>query len=76
MQNEQQKDNQKDDSRRFYAVLGVATGTGVEQLKERYRSLLVHARAGIASGHTDALKLQELREAYLALSAAEEPRAA
>jgi len=76
MQNEQQKDNQKDDSRRFYAVLGVATGTDVEQLKDRYRSLLVHARAGIASGHTDSLKLQELREAYLALSGAEEPRAA
>jgi len=76
MQNEQQKDNQEDDSRRFYAVLGVATGTDVEQLKDRYRSLLVHARAGIASGHTDSLKLQELREAYLALSGAEEPRAA
>lgn len=67
---------QKDDTRRFYAVLGVATGASVEQVKERYRSLLVHARAGIVGGHTDSLKLHELREAYLALSAAEEARAA
>jgi len=76
MTDDSQKDKQKDDCRRFCAVLGVATGTSVDQVKEKYRSLLVHARAGIASGHTDALKLQELREAYLALSTAEEPRAA
>ena len=76
MQDDKKKENQKDDSRRFYAALGVATGTSVEQIKDRYRSLLVHARAGIAGGHTDSLKLQELREAYLALSNAQEPRAA
>ena len=71
-----QDEKQKDETRRFYAALGVATGTGLEQIKERYRSLLVHARAGIAGGHTDSLKLQELREAYFALSNAQEPRAA
>lgn len=71
-----QDDKQIDDTRRFYAALGIATGTSLEQIKEKYRSLLVHARAGLASGHTDSLKLQELREAYLALATAGEQRAA
>ena len=71
MLDDKQKD-QIDETRRFYAVLGVATGTELEQIKERYRSLLVHARVG----HTDSLKLQELREAYLALATAGEQRAA
>ncbi len=71
-----QDDKQIDDTRRFYAALGVATGTSLEQIKAKYRSLLVHARAGLASGHTDSLKLQELREAYLALATAGEQRAA
>jgi len=71
-----QYDKQIDDTRRFYAALGVATGTSLEQIKEKYRSLLVHARVGLASGHTDSLKLQELREAYHALATAGEQRAA
>ncbi|MCG6953649.1 MAG: hypothetical protein LJE90_14875 [Betaproteobacteria bacterium] len=75
MLDDKQKD-QIDETRRFYAVLGVATGTELEQIKERYRSLLVHARVGLAGGHTDSLKLQELREAYLALATAGEQRAA
>lgn len=69
-------DRQKDDTRRFYAILGVPTSATVDEVKNKYRSMLVHARARIASGRTDSLKLQELREAYLALSSREQPRAA
>jgi curved DNA-binding protein CbpA len=71
-----QDDKQKDDTRRFYALLGVPVSATAEELRERYRSMLVHARAGIASGHTDALKLQQLREAYLALTRPAQPQAA
>ncbi|HSH07616.1 MAG TPA: DnaJ domain-containing protein [Burkholderiales bacterium] len=66
----------KDDTRRFYAVLGVPTSASAAEVKDKYRSLLVRARAGLNSGHTDTLKLQQLREAYLALSNPEQPRAA
>jgi len=71
-----QDDKQKDDTRRFYALLGVPVSASAEQVRERYRSMLVHARAGIAGGHTDALKLQQLREAYLALCESGQPQAA
>jgi curved DNA-binding protein CbpA len=75
MLDDKQKD-QIDETRRFYALLGVPVSATAEELRERYRSMLVHARAGIASGHTDALKLQQLREAYLALTRSEQPQAA
>ena len=61
----------KDDTRRFYAILGVPMSASAAEVKDKYRSMLVHARAGLASGHTDSLKLQQLREAYLVLSSPE-----
>ncbi len=61
----------KDDTRRFYAILGVPMSASAAEVKDKYRSMLVRARAGLASGHTDSLKLQQLREAYLVLSSPE-----
>lgn len=71
-----QDEKLKDDTRRFYAILGVPTSATVEQVKARYRSMLIHARAAIRSGKVDLAALAQAREAYLALSAHDPARAA
>ncbi|KPK07791.1 MAG: hypothetical protein AMJ64_05605 [Betaproteobacteria bacterium SG8_39] len=66
----------KDDTRRFYAVLGVPTGATAEQIRDKYRSMLIHARAAIRGGQVDFAALNEAREAYFALTTDTQARAA
>jgi curved DNA-binding protein CbpA len=51
-----------------YAQLGVSHTASAEQIKEKYRALLIDARAKLGTGQVSLAALERLREAYLVLS--------
>ena len=52
----------------YYALLGVSVDASFEQIKARYKAMLVEARSKIGSRQIDAQAIARLRKAYGVLS--------